>query len=226
MNPVPLPPEAAWHVIACETVGEELKPLLPPGVGYRSLPFGLHLTPQKLRETLQEEIAQVDADVILLGYGLCAQGTVGLCTPRAHLVVPRTDDCIGIFLGSRAAYLEQSRYAPGTYYLTKGWIECGDTPLSEYERMAEKYGPEKARWVSEQVFRNYTRLALINTGQYAMDGYRAYARRVAEMYALTYEEIPGSTRMLRQMVRGQWADEFVVAPPGREITLDMFQIVP
>jgi hypothetical protein len=226
VNLAALPPEASWHVIACETVGEELKPLLPPGVEYHSLPFGLHLTPQQLRESLREEIAHIEADVILLGYGLCAQGVVGLRSPCAHLVVPRTDDCIGIFLGSRDAYLEQAGYAPGTYYLTKGWIECGDTPLSEYERIAEKYGPQKARWVSQQVFKNYTRLALINTGQYAMEHYRAYAERVAEMFALTYEEIPGSTRLLHKLVRGDWDHEFVVAEPGQSITLDMFGVVP
>ena len=69
-----------------------------------------------------------EVDVIILGYGLCSRGVVGLRTDKSTLVVPRVDDCIAIFLGSTAAYREQGMQEPGTYYLTKGWIEVGDSP--------------------------------------------------------------------------------------------------
>lgn len=42
---------------------------------------------------------------------------------------------------------------------------------------------------------HYTRLALLNTGQYELDRYREYARRMAEQFGLRYEEIHGSTAL-------------------------------
>ena len=63
------------------------------------------------------------------GYGLCSQGVIGVRANDCTLVVPRVDDCIAIFLGSASAYKKQSRTEPGTYYLTKGWIEVGESPL-------------------------------------------------------------------------------------------------
>jgi len=54
---------------------------------------------------------------------------VGLHATTATVVVSRSDDCIAIFLGSCAAYKQQARHEPGTYYLTKGWIEVGDSPF-------------------------------------------------------------------------------------------------
>src|SRR5690606_9792098 len=107
-----------------------------------TLDFGLHLRPEHLKRTLQERIneASQHADVLLLGYGLCSMAVVGLHATTAHLVIPRTDDCIAIFLGSCKAYKEQSKKEPGTYYLTKGWIEVGDTPFDEHRFLIEKYG--------------------------------------------------------------------------------------
>ena len=214
-----------WLVIACATVAEELGPLLPAHVVCKSLEFGLHLVPSRLRETLQAEVdAATYADTILLGYGLCANGVVGLRAAHARLVIPRIDDCVGIFLGSRQAYQQQVAREPGTFYLTKGWIECGDTPISEYERMAAKYGEERALWLSREALKHYSRVALIDTGQYHLSRYRAYARRMAEFYGWRFEEIAGCTSLLAKLTTGQWDDQFVVVEPGEAITADMFAL--
>jgi hypothetical protein len=143
---------------------------------------------------------------------------VGLEARNCTLVVPKVDDCIAIFLGSDAAYREQSRREPGTYYLTKGWIEAGDDPFSEYDGLVEKYGEEKAQWLMSKMLNNYTRLALINTGQYEIDRYRAYTRRMAARFGLRYEEIGGSDVLVQNMLNGPWNGDFVVACPGETIS--------
>ncbi len=211
-------------VIACATVIEEMLPLLPPEVGHRVLDFGLHTDPARLRQALQQAIDEVDpaVDTIILGYGLCSQGVIGLRSARSLLVVPRVDDCISIFLGSGAAYREQARSEPGTYYLTKGWIEVGESPFSEHEKMVQRYGPKKAERIYRIMLKNYTRLALINTGHYDLERYRDYARRTAERFSLRYEEIEGSTDMVRKMINGPWDEEFIVVQPGETIALDHF----
>lgn len=211
-------------VMACATVIEELLPLLPPGMDHQVFDFGLHVNPEKLRQTLQAAIDAVDGryDTIILGYGLCSLAIVGLKSARSRLVAPRVDDCISIFLGSHAAYRQQARAEPGTYYLTKGWIEVGDTPFTEYDQMVLRYGAERAQRILRIMLGNYKRLALINTGLYAMDRYRDYAQRLAERFGLRYEELEGSTALVQKMVNGPWDDEFVVVEPGDVIRYEQF----
>jgi hypothetical protein len=212
-------------VIACPTVIEELRPLLPEGVETRILDFGLHITPDKLRQRLQNEIDAMDGkvDTIILGYGLCSNAVTGLRTTHSILVIPRVDDCISIFLGSRRAYREQSRQEPGTYYLTKGWIEVGDSPFDEHARLVGRYGRERADRVMELMLKHYTRLAYINTGQTNQERYRHQARQTAEKFKLRFEEIPGSLELIRKMIYGPWDDDFIVASPGHVISFEDFQ---
>jgi hypothetical protein len=215
-----VPKEARTAVIACATVVEEMIRYLPPDVRYEVLDFGLHVNPDALRSTLQKALdtRSETADRIILGYGLCSQAVVGLQAHGCTLVVPKVDDCIALFLGSDQAYREQVRSAPGTYYLTKGWIEAGDSPFDEYEGLVAQYGEEKALWLMGRILKNYTRLALINTGQYELERYRDYSRRTAERFGLRYEEIPGSDALVKRMIHGPWDDDFVIARPGETIT--------
>ena len=211
-------------VIACATVIEEMLPLLPPSIGYEILDFGLHLHPQNLKMVLQEKIDQAsqDAEVLLLGYGLCSMAVVGLVSQTATLVIPRTDDCIAIFLGSCHAYQAQVKKEPGTYYFTKGWIEAGDSPFQSYPQLVAKYGAERATRMMKLMLKNYTRLAFINTGQANLSHYREFTRQTAAQFGLRYEEIAGSPALVQKMIEGNWDDEFVVVPPGQAVRYEDF----
>jgi len=215
---------ARRRVIACATVIEELLPFLPADVPYEVLDFGLHLKPQELKRVLQEKIdeASQTAEVILLGYGLCSLAVVGLRATTATIVTSRSDDCIAIFLGSCDAYKQQTSKEPGTYYLTKGWIEVGDSPFSEHDKLVAKYGEAKAMRMMKLTLKNYTRLAFINTGDYNLETYRDYARQASAKFDLRYEEIDGSPALVQKLIAGPWDDEFVVVSPGETITYEMF----
>lgn len=210
--------------MACATVIEEMLPLIPAGMEHRIFDFGLHVNPGKLRATLQEAVDSASGKyaTVILGYGMCSQAIIGLKANGCSLVAPRVDDCIAMFLGSRRAYNAQCRAVPGTYYLTKGWIEVGDTPFSDYDRAVQRYGKEKAEHIYKIMMGNYKRLALINTGQYELEQYREYTRRTAEKFGLRFEEIEGSDELLRKTVLGPWDEDFVVIEPGESFTLDQF----
>ena len=215
---------ARRHVIACATVIEDMLPILPADVTHEVLDFGLHLEPNSLKRVLQEKIdeASVDVDVLLLGYGLCSMAVVGLKATTATLVIPRVDDCTAIFLGSCNAYMAEHKKEPGTYYLTKGWIEVGDTPFDEHKLLIEKYGAAKAERMTKLLLKNYTRLALINTGQYEIEKYREYSKKTAEAFDLRFEEIEGSSSLIGKLLSGPWDDEFVVIPPGEQVEYKQF----
>jgi len=218
----PSPAPASCHVIACATVFEEMQPFLPPGVTHEILEYGLHNRPPNLRAALQQRLDAVQAGTVLLGYGLCSLAVVGLVSPTARLVIPRVDDCIALFLGSRTAYREQISREPGTYYLTKGWVDEADTPFKEYDRLVAKYGAETADDVIHMMFQHYTRLCFINTGHGDLAPYHAYGREMAARFKLRFETVDGSPALVQELAQGPWDDEFVVAPPGRALAYTDF----
>ena len=224
MEKLAIPSPGQMIIIACPTVLEEARAYLGPGVQTRTLDFGLHTNPEKLRETLQTTIDEVGDDfgTIILGYGMCANGVIGLTANRSYLIVPRVSDCIALFLGSAEAYKKENQKEIGTYYLTKGWIEVCDTPLDEHQRMVEKYGRKQADRMMDLMFKKYTRLGYILTGRDDQWKYRRCAREIAQHFSLRYEEIQGSTRLIKKMAHGPHDDDFIVCPPGRAITLDDF----
>ena len=213
-------------VIACATVIEEMLPLMPPDLAYEVLDFGLHLVPGSLKTRLQEAIdtaCQEEYDTIILGYGLCSMAVVGLETRSCTVVIPRVDDCIACFLGSREAYTAQNKKEPGTYYLTKGWIEVSDTLLDEYNRSVVKYGEERAERIMRIMLQNYKRLVYIDTGTGNQAYYRKYARNVAKKFNLRFEEVKGSDELIYRTLYGPWDDDFVVARPGQTIKYTDFK---
>ena len=127
---------------------------------------GLHDTPVKLTRMVQEQIDRLEQyldqrmvkhppQAIVLGYGLCSNGVAGLKARGIPLVVPRTDDCIAIFLGSQRRYLEAFHRYPGTYWINNGWLEHGFVPTREaleerYARYVQDYGEDNAQFLMEQ----------------------------------------------------------------------------
>jgi hypothetical protein len=151
---------------------------------------------------------------------------VGLNSKTCTLVTPRVDDCIAIFLGSGQAYSEQARKEPGTYYLTKGWIEVADSPFDEYDRMITQYGEERAGRILHAMLKNYKRLVYIDTGHSNNQPYVDYARKTAARFNLKFEEIRGTNALVLKMLTGPWDNEILVVEPGRTITYMDFKNTP
>ena len=211
------------HIISCATVAEELRQLGVNEDGMTVLEFGLHVYPEELKTRLQETMDGIPGEGdILLGYGLCSYAVAGLKSETHRLIIPLIDDCIALFLGSRAEHKRMMAEEPGTYFLTKGWVEAQEGALAEYGRISERYGEKRALKVARTMFGNYTRVALINTGNYNIDIYRDFARAMADFLQLRFEELPGSNRMLLMMLAGDWEGEFLVVDPGTPIPAEAF----
>lgn len=204
-----------YKLIACMTVAEELEGNVPDEIETAFLEFGLHSYPDKLKKELQQEIDRTgEVDAILLGYGLCSMATLGLSSPRSRLVIPRMHDCIGIFMGSDKAYRQQIAQAPGTYYLTRGWIEHGGDPWKVYRQWVEQFGESRAKLLLKKTMSHYTRLAFIRTTNEDQHDYICYARTAAENLGLAHEVVPGNREIIVKMLAGNWDENFVVIEPG------------
>ena len=220
-------------VFACRVFENWLERLLPEELtkDITFFDYALHQVPKNLKKTIQEAIDNIEQpSLIVLGYGLCGNGLHEIQAGKHTLLIPRTDDCIAIILGSYQDYRREFDKAPATYYLSKGWLEGGSTPLQEYEELVEKYGEEKADWLMDYQYRNYKRLALIVQNTRDLETYRPAALEVArycERWGIRYEELIGSDALLVRLVEiaanlDQADEEFIVVPPGSELTQDKF----
>lgn len=201
---------------------------------------GLHDTPDLLRTEVQRTVDEIERenerlpehlrfDGILLAYGLCSNGVVGLRSRSLPIVVPRCDDCISLFLGSADRYRQLFGRLPGVYWYNVGWIEQAVTPSrANYERRraeyAEKYGEENADYLMEcnnSWMTNYRHGAFITCPLGDCPEHLAYARQAAEDFGWQFHEIEGDMTYLDLLVNGPWEEiRFLICPPGHEIIPD------
>jgi len=213
-------------IIACATVIEEMRPFLPHDIECREMEPGLHLHADKLKCELQDIIDKITADTatIILGYGLCSRAVIGLKAENSTLIIPRVDDCISMFLGSQELYKSQLKKEPGTYFLSRGWIHAGITLIEELKRAESRLGKRAVEIVKNRMLREYKRLAYIDMGHDGQGHYRRFAQKAAEELGLYYEEINGTTELIKRMPNGPWDDKFIVAPPGYVISFNDFRM--
>jgi hypothetical protein len=214
-----------YLVIACNIMKDELLHFQTNGISFVFLEQSLHRTPQKMRPIIQDEIdkaAKEDWDYVILSYGLCSNGILGVKANHHPIVIPRVHDCIALFLGSWKKYMEEHKKEPGTYYLTKGWIEEGKSPIGIYREYCQCYDKETAGWVIKEELKNYTRIALVDIGVGLSETHREHAKENARFLHLRYEEIKGSLAFFEKMLRGWWSEDFIILKPGQEVTQELF----
>ncbi|MDR1797416.1 MAG: DUF1638 domain-containing protein [Clostridiales Family XIII bacterium] len=245
-------------IIACKSMYRELSLLAALSTNVTDVTWlrqGLHDTPEKLAQTLQAEVAAIDAetdmhtnpppygdgfDAILIGYGLCCNGIVGLSSEKTPIVIPRAHDCMTFFLGSKERYKQEFSGVDasgaekaangGTYWFSPGWIECCTMPSAashEYrvKLLTPKYGAERAekmvdQW--EEYYAGYSRLAYIKWPEFEGLPFETraveFSKEAAVRTGWTYEELPGDPSLLRDFLEGNWDEErFLVVPPGKKV---------
>lgn len=201
-------------------------------VTVRLLDQGLHNTPSQLRLQLQRQIDEVvpdEVDAILLVYGLCGNGTLGLCARETPLVIPRAHDCITLYLGSRQRYQQEISAYPGTYWCSQDYLERnrqGDevtlgASASLYEQYVEKYGQDNADYLMEALgawAAHYQRMVYIETPAPDAAVYRSQAEAKAARRQLRFETLPGNPRLVEALITGHWDEaDFLIVPPHHQI---------
>jgi len=221
-------------VISCFVLEQMLRRLLPPALAERAvfLDYALHVRPDLLLQKLQQLLDDLpQPSLVVLGYGLCGNGTAGLKTGSHTLVLPRTDDCIAMLLGSRQRYDREFTASPGTYYLTKGWLESASNPLVQFEGYRKQYDEETAWWLMDQQYANYRRLAFVGYSEEEVQECREQTGKIADFcrrWDMEFVEIIGSDDFIRRLVAAglgqeQARQDLLVIGPGSVVTQEMFR---
>lgn len=236
-------------VIACGVLEWNMQRVLDrldSGYEYltRTLPAQLHNNPRRLRELLQTTIDELDSVEDLQGicllFGLCGRGTVNLESRSVPLVIPRVQDCIGIYLGSHERYLAEFKAHPGTRYMSRGWYDktIRDVDASTedfmtlrekslyrttFEELRERYGDENAAFIRhfrESWIRNYTRAGYIRFEDEPDNAPGLeITRATADALDWEFRELTGDESLIEAMLSGKWQHpEIVLVPPNSKTT--------
>ncbi len=230
-------------IIACEVLIREISWCVsrtPHMIDMVFTPKGAHESGELLRETIEKEIKKTeesgtDYDAILLGYGLCGNGTTGLSSSLYPLIIPRAHDCCTLYLGSRHRFRELFEDNPSRPYSAAGYAERGDTYLHEstvgaalglnktYEDYVELYGEENARFIMETIEsadeNSCRELYYIDIPETAHPELRESCIKQAEKEEYQVKVHQGDIGLIRRLLEGDWdSEDFLTVPPGRTIT--------
>ncbi len=240
-KPIKLDGQKRYKLIACEVLGRELYQSLANCrhiIDVEFLRKGLHdVGQEKMVAEIQKVIDGVETeqyDAILMGYGRCNDGVVGLKAPAIPLVIPRAHDCITLFFGSQEAYKAYFSKHPGSYYRTTGWMERDDygedsvmTQLGldkSYNDYVEKYGEENAKFIMESMggwSEKYEQISYIDMGLPIDADYIELAKEEAREKNLGFSQVKGDMRLFEMLLAGDWdQSEFLVVPPGEQVDSD------
>ena len=211
----------------------------PHLVDVSMLRLGLHRKPADLQARLQNEIDSSVGqgfDAVIMVYGLCGRATAGITARDVPVIIPRAHDCITLFLGSRARYIEQHENQPGTYWYTLDYIERGSQDGSltalgatddnsfniedEYDKYVAKYGKDNADYLMEMMGAwrsHYERAAFIDMGVGDSKTIEAKAQDEAARRGWAFERVAGDMVMVRRLLNGDWNEDFLILQPGQKL---------
>ena len=229
-------------VIACEVLTREIcycTALSPHIIDLAFTKKDGHDVAETLRGEIQREIdatSEHDYDAIILGYGLCGNGTVGIRARHTPLVIPRSHDCCTLFLGSRLRFQEMYASNPSQPFSALGYMERGDGYINNpalrqifgldrtYEDYVSQYGEDNAKFIIETLhptfrFEDYEqRVLYIQIPETTQQGVRDYFRQKAVKDGKEFVEVTGHIGLIRNLLNGTWNEaDYLVVPPGHTI---------
>lgn len=158
-------------IVACATLYAELRELVPE-TSIRFVPQELHELPadppddSAIHAAVQRRVDQFDdgsRPYIAVAYSRSNAGIGSVSAERTPLAVWRVDDCVSVYRFRRAGDAKE----PGTYYLTRGWIDRGidayklylahrgelDRLRGNFESAASRYPDLSADWAGSDRLR-------------------------------------------------------------------------
>lgn len=227
-----------YKVVACKVLSKELYTIAANSkniIDILWLQQELHNTPEKLRTQVNNAIMDIENeeekyDAILLGYGLCSNGILGVESTSTPIVIPRAHDCVTLLLGSKEKYRDIfDSHNGGTYWYSCGWIDHALQPgkvrfEKTYKEYVDKYGEDNAKYLMEmeqQWMQEYNCATFIRWKEFdgeRNDEYANYTKECAQYLEWNYEETDGSSLLLSDLLNGNWdCDRFLVVNPKEKI---------
>ncbi|UQZ88544.1 hypothetical protein C4J81_04710 [Deltaproteobacteria bacterium Smac51] len=214
--------DANTVILCCNTLEDEIRQVLnDTGLDYPIvwLEAGMHNQPDQLRVHINKTLKEINSRRVLMALGHCGGACVGLETGNYQLIIPRSDDCLSLLLGSMEKRKLAGRDA-ATYFLTAGWLRYTDNLISSFARDAERFGREKAERVYKIMLKHYRRFGFIDTGAYDLEQQERQIGPLADTLNIGLERLDGDLSWLRRLLTGPWSEaDFLIVPPNSRLNL-------
>ncbi len=221
-------------LIACSVFKKFIQDVIPEEEAQKFdityLPMSNHNDAKIMRENLQEEIDLADDksfEAIVLLYGICGNGTVGLKAGQTPLIIPRMHDCCTLFLGNKQTYQEQFSQIPSmswnNVYYYREQKECYDDCEIEdthtehlRQNYIEKYGEDNGIFLYEMMVDQSgpQPFLFINFD----DPENQAIKEKLTINQSEIREISGSSTLLKHLFQANWTDDkFLTIRPNHTI---------
>jgi hypothetical protein len=206
----------------------------------------LHDQPGTLRGLLQAEIDSASSalppyDAIVLAYGLCGGAAAGIEARCVPVVLPRAHDCITLMLGSRERYEVEFTEHPGTYWYAPDYLERSDVDgggsagglvgmgaltdeadQATYADYVARFGEDNAAYLMEMTGAwrsHYNRAVFVASDVAGSTSLEERVREEADRQGWVFERLAGDLILVRRLLEGDWADDFLVLEPGDRLAM-------
>jgi hypothetical protein len=220
-------------ILACDVFEDELKGLGADPASIRWLEMGLHDRPDNLRAEITQTLAEIESnpevEIILLAYGMCGRGLIGVQAQRCPLLIPQAHDCVSILMGKKERHEALVKEHPATYFYSPGWIRGRRVPGPGREaQMREEYAkryPDDEEMVEDLLEADRDSFAHHDTAAYIdiTDNAEAesYCRNCAAQLGWEFRKLEGDCSLLEALLDSRVEDErLLFVPPGHRIGLD------
>lgn len=216
-------------IIACDVFKDELE-AFGAGIDWHTIEYlemGLHDQPNILREEIQKVVNRLEeessVETILLMYGICGNGLIGIVSKRCQLVLPRAHDCISILLGSPNVHEGVLKENPGTYFYSPGWVRGRRVPGPDRDVhlktfYSERY-PDDEELVEDlidadhETFEHHNCAAYVEVTRDASA--ESYCQDCASSLGWKYKKLQGDPSLIKDFLSGNWEESrFLVVQPS------------
>ena len=225
-----------YALLSCDVFSEEIEQLFgkdPPWRAIKYMEMGLHDHPPKLRAAVEEAIEKLESDpeveTVVLAYGRCGNGLVGVRAGRCRLILPQAHDCVSILLGGKEQHDAVLKENPGTYFYSPGWVRGKRVPGPDREAYLrglyrERYEDDEDMIddlveADRETFEHHNCAAYVSV----IDRPKAdqYCQDCACHLGWSFKRLKGDPSFLQDLVRGQWGSErFLELEPGQSVGAD------
>lgn len=195
----------------------------------------LHDFPDELQSNIQYTINLIEAvnernlenkpfDAIILGYGLCSNGIIGLSSKSLPIIAPKCVDCMALFLGSNQKYTYLTHTYKQISWYNKAWIENSFVPSTETVEIDDDLTLNNTMSIDDilhaelEALNNKKHAIFIKSKIFDDSEQQSFIEKTAKYFKWEFIKVDGDMSYFMALLNSKWDNRlFLTCPPLHSI---------